>query len=399
MNDRVPQSGSDADLEQEQQGYLGITPPPGLPPEKGQRAWIDRPEQLLLAVHTLKTSDVVAIDAEFTQVRSAVQTGVSTSSHRLALLQLAIDKQCFVVDTLRLHDLSPLDAVIADPSIIILLHGAGSDLRVMAERDLNVAHYFDLEATSRSVFGQHESSLAAMLQRALHVRLDKSLQRTDWTRRPLPPAMVAYAARDAEMTLALYYWLNEHYSWALKLHESTNLQEPVAAWIEPFLRGSSPIPAEVVVAEAIEQGSIANREQLVVDCRAALTTLTHPMRRNRLLRLIADLSLEELSPEIEPLLTAPAAEVRAGAIRALSRLNVEHANDLIRPLLDDPVQDVRKAAQTALRTQINKEPHANLATRVKTADGTRSWTVGDSNETATADESEWKARLRSMIDE
>ena len=302
LNDKVPQADSDADPEQEQQGYLGITPPPGLLPEKGQRAWIDRPEQLLLAVHTLKTSDVVAIDAEFTQVRSAVQSGVSTTSHRLALLQLAIDKQCFVVDALRLHDLSPLAAVIADPSIIILLHGAGSDLRVMAERGLNVAHYFDLEATSRSVFGQHESSLAAMLQRALHVRLDKSLQRTDWTRRPLPPAMVAYAARDAEMTLALYYWLNEHYSWALKLHESTNLQEPVAVWIEPFLRGSSPIPAEVVVAEAIEQGNIANREQLVVDCRAALTTLTHPMRRNRLLRLIADLSLVELSPDIEPLL-------------------------------------------------------------------------------------------------
>jgi len=279
------------------------------------------------------------------------------------------------------------------------LHGAGSDLRVMAERGLNVAHYFDLEATSRSVFGQHESSLAAMLQRAFHFRLDKILQRTDWTRRPLPPAMVAYAARDAEMTLALYYWLNEHYSWALKIYESTNLQEPVAAWIEPFLRGSSSIPVDVVVAEAIEQGFIVNREQLLVDCRTALTTLTHPMRRNRLLRLIADLSLVELSSDIEPLLSALPAEVRAGAIRALSRLNVEHAKDLIRPLLHDPVQDVRKAAQTGLRTHINKEPHDNLATRVKSADGTRSWTVGDLNETATAGESDWKARLRSIINE
>jgi 3'-5' exonuclease/HEAT repeats len=399
LNDKVPQADPDTVLEQEQQGYLGITPQPGLPPEKGQRAWIDRPEQLLLAIDSLKTANVVAVDAEFTQIRSVVQTGVSTTSHRLALLQLAIDKHCFVVDALRLHDLSPLAAVVEDPSIVILLHGAGSDLRVMAERDLNVAHYFDLEATSRSIFGQHESSLAAMLQRALHVRLDKSLQRTDWTRRPLPPAMVAYAARDAEMTLALYYWLNEHYSWALKLHESTNLQEPVAAWIEPFLRGSSPMPAEVVVAEAIEQGTITNQEQLVVDCRAALTTITHPMRCNRLLRLIADLSLVELATEIEPLLTAKPAEVRAGAIRALSRLNVEQAKDLIRPLLHDPVQDVRKAAQTALRAQVNKEPHSNVASRVKSADGTRSWFVGDSNETDTSDENDWKARLRSMIDE
>jgi hypothetical protein len=399
LNDIAPQADPDTGLEPEQQGYLGITPKPGQPPEKGQRDWIDRPEQLLLAVNTLKTSKVVAIDAEFTQVRSVVQTGVSTTSHRLALLQLAIDKHCFVVDALRQHDLSPLAAVVEDPSIVIVLHGAGSDLRVMAERGLNVAHYFDLEAASRSVFGQHESSLAAMLQRALNVRLDKSLQRTDWTRRPLPPAMVAYAARDAEMTLALYYWLDEHYSWALKLYESTNLHEPVSAWIEPFLRGSTPIPAEMVVAEAIEQGSIANREQLVVDCRAALTTLTHPMRLNRLLRLIADLPLVELVSDIEPLLKAKPAEVRAGAIRALSRLNVEHAKDLIRPLLHDPVQDVRKAAQTALRTQMHKEPHSNVATRVRSADGTRSWIVGDSNKTDTTDENDWKARLRSMIDE
>jgi len=398
LNDKVSQADPDADPEREPQGYLGITPPPGVLPMKGQRTWIDRPEQLLQAVRSLSTSNVVAVDAEFTQMRSTTQAGVSTSSQRLALLQLAIDNQSFVVDALRLHDLSPLSEILENPAIIILLHGAGADLRVMSERGLNVAHYYDLEATSRSVFGQHESSLAAMLQRAFHYRLDKSLQRTDWTRRPLPPAMVAYAARDAEMTLALYYWLNEHYTWALKLHESTNLQEQVAAWIEPFLKGSSPIPPEVVVEEALEKGTIANREQLVRDCRAALLTLTHPMRRNRLLRLIADLSLVDLAPDIEPLLSAQPAEVRAGAIRALSRLNVEHAKDLIRPLLHDPVQDVRKAAQTALRVQA-REKHPNLATQVKSVDGTRSWTVGDPNEADNAGANDWRARLRSMIDE
>jgi 3'-5' exonuclease len=399
LNDKVPRAETNADLEQVQQGYLGITPLSGQPPEKSQRAWVDRSEQLLHAVEVLKTSNVVAIDAEFTQLRGALQAGVSTSSPRLALLQLAIDNQCFVVDAWRLHDLLPLTAVIEDPAILILLHGAGGDLRVMAERGLNVAHYFDLEATCRSIFGQHESSLAAMLQRAFHIRLDKSLQRTDWTRRPLPPAMVAYAARDAEMTLALYYWLNEHYPWALKIHESTNLQEPVAAWIEPFLRGASPIPVDVAVAEAIEQGIIVNRDQLLVDCRVALASLTHPMRRSRLLRLIADLSLVELSSEIEPLLSAPTSEERAGAIRALNRLNLEQGKDLIRPLLHDPVQDVRKAAQAALRTPTNKEPQDNLATRIKSADGTRSWTVGGSNESDTVDESDWKARLRSIISE
>jgi 3'-5' exonuclease len=396
LNDKVPRTETEVGREQVQPGYLGITPPHGQLPVKGQRTWVDRPEQLLHAVDALKGSDVVAIDAEFTQVRGHIQTGVSTFPHRLALLQLAIDHHCFVVDALRLNYLSPLTTVVENPDVIILLHGAAADLRVMAERGLNVAHYYDLEASCRSIFGQHESSLAAMLQRAFHVRLDKSLQRTDWTRRPLPPAMVAYAARDAEMTMALYYWLNEHFPWALKIHESTNQQERVAAWIEPFLRGASPVPAEVAVAEAMEHGSILNQEQLSLDCRAALSTLTHPMRRSRLLRLIADLSLVELSSEIEPLLAAQTAEERAAAIRALSRLDSEQGKVLIQPLLHDPVQDVRKAAQIALRSPSNKEPRDKLATRVKSTDGARSWTVG---ETGSSDDSDWKARLRSIIGE
>ncbi len=396
MNDNVPRAETEANLEQVQPGYLGISPPYGQLPAKGQRTWVDRTEQLLHAVDALKGSSVVAIDAEFTQVRGHIQTGVSTSSHRLALLQLAIDHHCFVMDALRLNDLSPLTAVVENPGVIILLHGAAADLRVMAERGLNVAHYHDLEAACRSIFGQHESSLAAMLQRAFHFRLDKSLQRTDWTRRPLPPAMVAYAARDAEMTMALYFWLSEHFPWALKIHESTNQQEPVAAWIEPFLRGASSIPVEVAVAEAMERGSILNQEQLSVDCRAALETLTHPMRRSRLLRLIADLSLVDLSSEIEPLLSAQTAEERAAAIRALNRLDVERGKVLIQPLLHDPVQDVRKAAHIALRTHVNKEPRDKLAMRVKSADGARSWIVG---ETGSSDDSDWKERLRSIIHE
>lgn len=145
-----------------QPGYLGVTAPPGPVPAKGERTWVDRPEQLLHAVDMLKQSRIVAIDAEFTQVRS--HSHVSTSSNRLALLQLAIDGHCFIVDAWRLRDLSPLATVTEDPAMRILLHGAGADMQVMAERGLAVAHYIDLEAASRSIFGQHESSLAAMLQ-------------------------------------------------------------------------------------------------------------------------------------------------------------------------------------------------------------------------------------------
>ncbi len=389
------------DTNRVQEGYLGTTPPLGQIPTRGQRVWVDRPEQLLLAFEQLKKAPVVAIDAEFTQTRSHMQSS-DTSGPRLALLQLAIDGQCFVVDALRLRNLEPLNAVVDDPACLVLLHGAGADLRVMDERGVNVAHYYDLEASSRSVFGQHESSLAAMLLRAFNMRLDKSLQRTDWTRRPLPPAMIAYAARDAEMTLALYYWLQEHFAWALRLHESTNLAEPVATWIEPFLRGSQPMPADVAVAEALKDGTLRDQAQVADNCREALATLTHPMRKSRLLRLITDLSLTELLPEIKALLQGATADERSGAIRTLSRIGGEEANELISPLLQDPVHDVRKAASTALHFSGPKEPRGQWATPAHGADGTRSWSVGESaaSETPeTDDDNDWRARLRSFMGE
>lgn len=396
LNEKVPPVESD-NPDNVRPGYLGITPPLSPPPQRGERTWVDRPEQLVHAVNVLQQASVVAVDSEFTQARHRSQSDATTSSLRLALLQLAIDHHCFVVDTLRLHDLSPLTAVVENPNMLVLLHGASADMRVMSERGLYVEHYYDLEAASRSIFGQHESSLAAMLQRAFNIHLDKTLQRTDWTRRPLPPAMVAYAARDAEMTLALYYWLQQHYPWALQLHEHTSQIEPVASWIEPFLLGTSLTSAEVAVAEAKAHGTILDEAQIYADCRAALATLKHPMRRSRLLRLIADLSLTELAPDIEPLLQALPSDERAASARTLGRMGVKSAKALIEPLLQDPVQDVRKAAQTALGTLDGKVRREYTPPAVKLRDGTRSWTVGATNEAD--DENDWKARLRSIMGE
>src|SRR5690349_10284788 len=111
------------DLSTVQQGYLGPTPPLGQLPQKGERLWIDRPEELRRAANRLKQATVVAIDAEFALVRSRTQGEVSSSASRLALLQLAIDGHCYIVDTLRLSDLSPLRGVVGDPEILVLLHG------------------------------------------------------------------------------------------------------------------------------------------------------------------------------------------------------------------------------------------------------------------------------------
>ena len=384
------------------QGYLGPTPPIGQLPARGERFWVERPEQLLNAVKVLKQARVVAVDAEFTQVRIRTQTPEKPVSMvpRLSLLQLAIDQTCFVVDALRLHNLAPLAAVLSNPQIAVLLHGAGGDIRVMAERDLQVVRYYDLEATCRSIFGQRESSLAAMLQRAFAFSLDKTLQRTDWTRRPLPPAMIAYAARDAEVTLALYYWLDRHYHGILQAHQiNEQTQEAVSVWIEPFLKGNSPISPEIAVTEAKKCGLIQNRSQVLADCRTALSQVIHPMRRSRLLRLIVDLGLTQLVPDIQLLLQAPTADERSGSARALGRLGADSAIEALTLLLQDPVQDVRKAAQTAIRNLQEKDTPNRRPPPIKNIDGARQWVIDhEQHGPVPTDDKSWQSRLRSIMD-
>ena len=62
--------------------------------------------------------------------------------------------------------------------------------------------------------------------------------------------MVAYAARDAEMTLALYDWLRRHYAWAIDIHSDaceTPLRLDIASWIEPSPR-TAPVAFSRTVA-------------------------------------------------------------------------------------------------------------------------------------------------------
>jgi ribonuclease D len=383
--------------------YHGDTPPVEPAPARGERVWVERPDELAAAVERLAAAAVVAVDAEFMQVRPTEPEG---HRHQLALLQIATGQVCYVIDVLRLADLTPL-AVITEESLILkLFHGIGADTQMLARRGLATASTCDVEAASRSIFGQRESGLATMLERAFGVHLDKSLQRSDWGHRPLSPAMFAYAARDAEMTLALYDWLKRHYPWAVELH--TESGSPASAetarlpvWLEPFVDGGRSLPPEVAVAEAGLADDLAGQ---VRDCGLALSLLRHPGRRSRLMRLISDLGLVQLAPQMLPALAALAAEERAAAARTLGRLarlgapDVQDAPERLMALNEDPVAEVRKAARLALDWLSSDGLPAQRYVIRRPGEGPASWTVGAQGDTSPVDSAEdWRAALLGLI--
>jgi 3'-5' exonuclease/HEAT repeat protein len=370
-------------------GYRGSSAPPVVAPEWRSRLYIDRPSDLRELARVLSKSSVLAIDAEFVQLRVH---HAGDPSHRLSLLQFAVDDDhstSWVVDALRLFDLSPLRDPLESPQILKLFHGVSADAHMLATRGLVARHYLDLEAVSRSIFGQSESGLQAMLQRACSVRLDKSLQRADWGRRPLTTAMVAYAARDAQMTYVLYGWLRDNYPWALDLHEIAGHESvpPVAEWLRPLLEGGRGRSVEMVVAEA----GLSGKTQVVTrDLRAALALVRHPAHRTRLFRIVAELGLKGMADDLRPYLTSLAAEERATATRALGRLHDVDARSTLQALVHDPVEDVRQAAYHALEQRT--APSASKVVREGGAGKPQRWTSEGSDDATPMDD--WRSALR-----
>ena len=377
-------------------GYLGASPPPTQPATWQRRIFVERPAELAALADELAQATVLAIDAEFSQPRRRTD---GEPAHRLSLLQLAFDndhRASYVVDAQRLADLSPLEEPLENADILKLFHGISADARVLAGRGLYPQHLLDLEAVSRSIFGQRESGLQAMLLRASGTRLDKSLQRADWARRPLTPAMIAYAARDAEMTYVLYKWLNRSFPAIVAAHElpANPMTPAVAGWILPALENSRSRSVDQLLYEAgLERDTAAQARDLA----QALQAVAHPSQRARVLRLICDLELAQLAPQARPYLASPLAEERSGAARALGRLRDWQSQSALEDLREhDAVEDVRQAAATALEF-LKKSPTKSVPHRERFSStqpgGPRQWVVGDEEVPMQPDASDWRSAL------
>lgn len=102
----------------------------------------------------------------------------------------------YLLDPLKFHRLQPLGELLADPAVEVLFHAAENDVRLL-ERDFHFrcANLYDTQLAAR-ILGRNGVGLAAMLQEEFGVISDKSMQRTDWGRRPLTAQQMTYAQID-----------------------------------------------------------------------------------------------------------------------------------------------------------------------------------------------------------
>jgi ribonuclease D len=122
---------------------------------------------------------------------------------RVYLLQISSRGETAVVDPLATGGLAPIGELLADPGIEIVFHDADYDLRLLnREYGFTAQHLFDTRIASQ-LLNEPGIGLAALLEKHVGIKLDKRLQRADWSARPLSREMLAYAAADTHYLLQL----------------------------------------------------------------------------------------------------------------------------------------------------------------------------------------------------
>jgi ribonuclease D len=124
--------------------------------------------------------------------------------NHLSLLQLAAPGgEVIVIDALS-AGMEEVRELIESPTVMMAAHNARFDDGVLREAGFAVAGLVDTLRLARCALPLHSFSLASVADHLFGLTLDKSLQQSDWGRRPLSGEQLDYAALDAVVALRVY---------------------------------------------------------------------------------------------------------------------------------------------------------------------------------------------------
>lgn len=195
-------------------------------------------------------SEVLAVDTEF--MREKVYRP------KLCLIQLGTDSEQVAVDPFAITDRSPLVRLFSNPFITKVFHACSQDMEVLLEYcGMLPWPLFDTQIAASFLDDRYQIGYAALVEEYCGVSLAKTESLTDWSRRPLDAAQIAYALDDVRYLPSIWRTMRS------KLEERGRL-----GWLEPDLRRAAD-PASYVhepreAYKRLKRIGGLNRRQLAV---------------------------------------------------------------------------------------------------------------------------------------
>ncbi|PAP74858.1 hypothetical protein B1759_16935 [Rubrivirga sp. SAORIC476] len=165
---------------------------------------IDTTDRLEALCDRARTLPAVALDTEFVWERSYYPG--------LGLIQVGLGgDDVHLIDTIALEgQMGALGEVLADPSVVKVLHDATQDLQILARATGTLpVNSFDTQRAAGLVGQTATASLQDLVEWAVGIRLDKGETRSNWLKRPLTDSQARYAEDDVRYLLDVYQKLRD----------------------------------------------------------------------------------------------------------------------------------------------------------------------------------------------
>jgi len=157
--------------------------------------WIATPATLDKLAGELSRQPRLAVDTE--------SNSLHAYREQVCLIQFSTPERDYLLDPLKLDDLSPLAPIFADLRIEKIFHAAEYDI-ITLKRDFgfSFANIFDTMQAAR-ILGYKQVGLDSILAEKFGVVVDKRYQKANWGQRPLSPDELNYARLDTHYLLEL----------------------------------------------------------------------------------------------------------------------------------------------------------------------------------------------------
>lgn len=173
--------------------------------------YIDTESDLITFCQTIADTTWMTVDTEFLREK--------TYSPQLCLIQVATDDHIACIDPLALSNLDPILELIYKPEIAVVFHAARQDLElfymIRGELPTNI---FDTQLAATVLGYGDQIGYGNLVKQCVDVDLDKAHSRTDWTKRPLDPAQIDYAADDVRYLRDVYKILTQQLADKNRVH-------------------------------------------------------------------------------------------------------------------------------------------------------------------------------------
>ena len=149
--------------------------------------------------------DTEAALADFCEVNQAVDwfafdtefIGEKRYTTLLCLIQVATEHGLYLIDTIKINDLSDFLGIIEDEKVLKITHAGENDYRLLYILFGTVPkNLFDTQVAGGFIGYNYPVSFRRLVEGELKVRLKKGFGVTDWERRPMSAKQIDYALDD-----------------------------------------------------------------------------------------------------------------------------------------------------------------------------------------------------------